>query len=292
MAFTTNGNVAEQFDVLESKLKLDQTVAKLFSIADTISDTMAKHSTKTSIFSDISLFLKMTYLLQVKYRVLIKKLGKSLSELMMMTASHYPLIPIIFAKQLSIILGIAGTTKEGVDNVYTLSNLSRENINITFDTANDKIYNFAIGCSGLLNPDKANINIKILDGTPDWFIDKYMKAMFTYDIPKATAKLEVTLYNLIEDNKPDFSSAYKHKILDIAPNGTIDNPNYTFSDKLRIEDSVMYSWISLQMVKMMNKMIYYPIQYSIRAALVPGATLEEKEAYVLEATRLMNPNND
>ena len=50
MAFTTNGNVAEQFDVLESKLKLDQTVAKLFSIADTISDTMTKHSTKTSIF--------------------------------------------------------------------------------------------------------------------------------------------------------------------------------------------------------------------------------------------------
>ena len=54
----------------------------------------------------------------------------------------------------------------------------------------------------------------------------------------------------------------------------------------------MYSWISLQMVKMMNKMICYPIQYSIRAALVPGNTLEEKEAYVLEATRLMKPDND
>lgn len=250
--------------------KLDKDIQSVILLGDKISLLSTKNRLGVlKLFWTIS---KLLWYTRVEMKHKIRKLNNTLSNIILASVSTYYVIPTVLTKLVCTILGLTESKEEYIENMYTLSEIDKENMDIRFSlSANGKsVESFSLGTVGILNPEGIEINIDMADGSKkpqEWLKRKYMKAIFKYDVLKAIARMDVTVYELNDKDEPDMSKQYKHKTIYIAPNGEIDGPNYTFSETLRMEDAIMHTWISLQMMKFMVKMIFDYCRFAIVSSI-------------------------
>lgn len=251
--------------------RLDENIQSVIVLGDKISSIGTKNRVGVlKIFWCIS---KLLWYTRVEMGYKIKKLNNTLTDIILASVSTYHIIPTTLTKLVCIILGLTESKEEYIEKMYTLSEIDKENMDIRFSLAANgrSVESFSLGTVGILNPEGIEINIDMADGSKkpqEWLKRKYMKAIFKYDVLKAMAKMDVTVYELNDKDEPDMSKQYRHKTIDIAPNGEIDGPNYAFSETLRMEDAIMHTWISVQMMKFLAKMISDYCRFAIVSSIV------------------------
>lgn len=251
--------------------KLDEDIQSVILLRDKISLLSTKN--RSGVLKLLWIICKLLWYTDVETKYKIKRLNSTLSNIILASVSTYHVIPTVLTKLVCIILGLTESKEEYIEKMYTLSEIDKENMDIRFSlSANGRsVESFSLGTVGVLNPEGIEINIDMADGTKkpqEWLKRKYMKAIFKYDVLKAIAKMDVTVYELNDKDEPDMNKQYKHKTIDIAPNGEVDGPNYTFSETLRMEDAIIHTWISVQMMKFMAKMISDYCRFAIISSII------------------------
>ena len=253
-------------------MKLDENIKSMISLRNKIG-SIAPTGDNMGMIKLSWQVMKLLWYTRVEFSYKIKKLNNTLINIINSSIFTYHIIPTALTKLVCTVLGLTESKEEYIDKMYTLSQVSREQMDIQFTlTGNGRsVESFSLGTVGILNPENVDIKIDMGDGTErtqEWLQRKYMKAIFKYDVIKAIATMDVTTYELNDKDEPDMNKQYKHKTIDIAPNGEVDSPNYTFSYALKAEDAIMHTWVSVQMMKILSKMIYDYCKFAIVDSII------------------------